>query len=176
MENKEILIREFGKGEVIFREGDYASCMYDILRGRVGIYTNYGTAEEKLLTELELGRFFGEMGMIESYPRSATAVAMEDGTRVRVITAETFGIFFRENPEKVMMIMRNMSHRIRELTKDYLGACRAVVEAAGTAETGREKSGWFKEHFKKFSADFEEAARAADRYTGTNFSSPTWYW
>ena len=157
MENKEILIREFGKGEVIFREGDYASCMYDILRGRVGIYTNYGTAEEKLLTELELGRFFGEMGMIEGRLRSATAVALEKDTRVKVITPETFDTYFKENPAKVLLIMQNMSHRIRELTRDYLEACRAVAEAVETEKTGKEKSSWFKEKVRKLTDDYERA-------------------
>ena len=40
------------RNEVIFSEGDKSDCMYDIRQGRVGIFANYGTKEEKLLTEL----------------------------------------------------------------------------------------------------------------------------
>ena len=57
--------KTFKKGEVIFKQGDLSDCMYDILWGEVGIYADYGTPEEKLLTTLETERFFGEMGMIE---------------------------------------------------------------------------------------------------------------
>ena len=94
--------KTFKKGEVIFKQGDLSDCMYDILWGKVGIYANYGTPEEKLLTTLETERFFGEMGMIEGRLRSATAVALEKDTRLRVITPETFNDYFRERPAKVL--------------------------------------------------------------------------
>lgn len=173
MSNSGIETKTFQKGEVIFKEGDYASCMYDILCGRVGIYANYGAANEKLLTELTAEQFFGEMGMIECYPRSATAVALDEGTQVKVITSEAFGYYFQESPAKVLMIMQHMSHRIRELTRDYLEACRAVVEATEAEQTGKEKSSWFKERFKKFSRDYEERREELDLLEYTSFER---YW
>ena len=145
------------KGEIIFKQGDASTCMYDILWGKVGVYANYGTPDEKLFTVLETEQFFGEMGMIECYPRSATAVALEDNTRVKVITTETFSAYFQESPAKVLMIMQNMSQRIRGLTKDYLEACRAAAEVMDTADTGKEKSSWFKEKVRKLMDDYERA-------------------
>ena len=50
--------KTFKKGEIIFKQGDLSDCMYDILWGQVGIYADYGTPEEKLLTTLETERFF----------------------------------------------------------------------------------------------------------------------
>ena len=123
----------------------------------MGIYANYGTPEEKLLTTLEPECFFGEMGMIEGRLRSATAVALEKDTRLEVITPESFDAYFKENPAKVLLIMQNMSHRIRELTRDYLEACRAVAEAVETEKTGKEKSSWFKEKVRKLMDDYERA-------------------
>ena len=149
--------KTFKKGEIIFKQVDLSDCMYDILWGQVGIYADYGTPEEKLLTTLETERFFGEMGMIEGRLRSATAVALEKDTRVKVITPETFDTYFKENPAKVLLIMQNMSHRIRELTRDYLEACRAVAEAVETEKTGKEKSSWFKEKVRKLMDDYERA-------------------
>ena len=35
--------KEFKSGQVIFKQGDSELCMYDIQRGRVGIYSAYGT-------------------------------------------------------------------------------------------------------------------------------------
>lgn len=151
------MLKEFEKGQVIFSEGDFEMSMYDLLQGSVGIYANYGKPEEKLLTELkaEDGATFGEMGLLESMPRSATAVALEN-VQVQVITGETFGEYFRENPAAVMVIMQNMSQRIRALTQDYLDACRAVAEAVDSEKTGQEKSSWFKDRLGKFLKDYHE--------------------
>ena len=74
-------VKRFAKGEVIFKEGALESFMYDLIEGKVGIYAHYGEAGEKLLTELNAedgGATFGEMGLIDVMPRSATAVALED--------------------------------------------------------------------------------------------------
>lgn len=156
-----VLSNVFFKGDVIFRQGDRAECMYDICRGTVGIYTGYGTDQENLLVELKAGACFGEMGMIDKYPRSATAVAMEDDTLLQVITEETFSTYFQENPEKVLKIMKQMSGRIRDLTMDYIDACRALAEAEESEKTGKEKSSWFKSHIKKFIDDYDKAMKEA---------------
>ena len=79
-------IKSFNKGEVIFREGEYSASMYQINSGTVGIFSAYQTEDEKELTKLGSEAFFGEMGIVECYPRSATAVALEDGTEVTEIT------------------------------------------------------------------------------------------
>lgn len=159
------MLKEFEKGQVIFSEGDFEMSMYDLLQGSVGIYANYGKPEEKLLTELkaEEGATFGEMGLLELMPRSATAVALEN-VQVQVITGETFGEYFRENPAAVMVIMQNMSQRIRALTQDYLDACRAVAEAIDSEKSGQEKSSWFKDRLGKFLQDYHEGLMYAYRY------------
>ena len=143
---------------MIFKEGDLELCMYNICRGSVGIYANYGKEDEKLLVELKAGEkaFFGEMGMIEQEPRSATAVALED-TEVAVISSENFADYFKEQPEHIFYIMQNMSKRIRSLTNDYLDACRAVAEAVETEKSGKSKSDWFKNRVAKFIEDYSQA-------------------
>jgi len=144
-------LREFKKGEIIFKEGDFEMCMYDLLRGKVGIYTDYGTENEKLLTELD-GKdcpVFGEMGLVEEMPRSATAVALED-VKAQMITKETFGDYFKDNTDAVIQIMQHMSRRLRIMTGNYLDACRAVKEAVDNEEPGKKRSSWFKNNLKKF--------------------------
>lgn len=157
------MIRNYKKGEVIFNEGSFEKAMYDLVKGSVGIYANYGKPEVKLLTTLkaEDGATFGEMGLLESMPRSATAVALED-VQAHYITGETFGGYFCEDPAAVLAIMQNMSKRIRELTQDYLDACRAVTESVDSEKTGKEKSGWFRAKVDKFINDYEDGLKAAN--------------
>ena len=152
MEAKAVEAQKCAKGEVIFRQGDPGNCMYDLLQGRVGIYANYGAANEKLLTELHAGDSFGEMAMIEAQPRSATAVALQEGTRLTVITWETLGSFFREQPAKVVVIMQQMARRIRELTQDYMDACGAITEMVEKAEAEKKsaENAWVKDKMRRY--------------------------
>lgn len=100
--------------------------MYDIYNGKIGIYSGYGTPEQKLIAELGVNDFFGEMGLIEDTVRSATAVAMDADTRVKVVDAETFDDYFRKSPAKVLMLMQQMSSRLRRVNREYAEACRAA--------------------------------------------------
>ena len=58
--------------------------------------------------------------------------------------------FKQERPEQIYAIMSQMGRRIRELSRDYLEVCRAAAEVVETKESGKEKSGWFREHLSKF--------------------------
>ena len=170
-------VKIFNKNEIIFKEGDMASCMYDIHFGSVGIFAAYGTPDEKKLTELKEDDLFGEMGMIEGYPRSATAVALEDGTKVEVITSENFGTYFHNKPAKVLMIMQQMSQRIRSLTNDYLDACRAITETVESENIPEEKRGGVKSALKKYLDDYTEAYRTlADAGVNINYGFYNGIW
>ena len=121
-------IKTYGKGAVIFREGEASGCMYEVYSGRVGVYAAYGKPEQKLLMEYYPDQSFGEMGLLEKAPRSATAVALESGTSLGVVTEEGFGEFFEKNPAKVLMVMQQMSHNLRRRTDDFVSVCRSVKE------------------------------------------------
>jgi CRP-like cAMP-binding protein len=118
----------YRKDAVIFRQGDDGDCMYYIQLGSVGIYTDYGTDKEKQLVLLEEDAFFGEMGLIEKLPRSATAVAIEDDTVLRKITEEELEELFETSPALVVRCIEHLSRRLRRLTKDYLEACEMVTK------------------------------------------------
>lgn len=147
--------KEYNKGDVIFRQGDYAATMYDICAGSVGIFADYQTEDEKQLAVLPAGEVFGEMGLIECYPRSATAVAMEDGTQVQEISSAEFSAYFKDSPEKVLSVMKQLSRRLRETTKNYQDACRTVYETVEMEKKGEEKSSWLKESLKFFHEVYE---------------------
>ena len=115
----------FGKDQVIFREGDNATTMYDILSGKVGIYKNYGAENEQQIIVMEAGQVFGEMGLIEYYPRSATAVALED-TVVEELGESEIRDYFKTKPEKLLQLMKVLSQRVRETTQKYMDVCRIV--------------------------------------------------
>ena len=144
-------IRTYRPGEVIFRQGDPGDCMYDIQFGKVGIYYNYGKPDEKLLSELFPDQLFGEMGLLEHAPRSATAVSLADQTALAVVTEEGFYEFFEKNPPKVLMLMQQMTERLRRTTKDYLEACSTVCESVSAEKAGKPKSKSLLSKIRRFS-------------------------
>ncbi len=130
----------FGRDDVIFREGEFALTMYEIKSGSVGIYAAYGSDDACLLATLGSGEYFGEMGLAECYPRSATAVALEADTTVDEIDADEFSAYFEDKPEAVLTIMRALSARLRETNERYLEACEAVHDAIEAERAGERKS------------------------------------
>ena len=120
--------KQFRKGAVIFREGDPSGCMYEVVLGRVGVYHNYGKAEEKLLREYDVDQYFGEMGLIDKAPRAATAVALERETIVEIITEDACREYFEKKPARVLMLLQDMSQNLRRTTTDYLRVCEKISE------------------------------------------------
>ncbi len=118
-ENAAPKIAAYDKGTVIYREGEPGACMYEVNFGRVGVFANYGTDREQKLTELSANQFFGEMGLLEGEPRSATVVVLEDNTTLETIGMEDLRELFRRNPSEVWMILDHTARRLRTLTEDY---------------------------------------------------------
>ena len=118
----------FNKDQVIFRQGEFGSAMYDVLSGEIGIYTDYQGADEKQIAVIKAGEVLGEMGLIEVYPRSATAVVLTDGTVVIELKEDDLRAYLQDKPEKLLQVMRQLSSRIRETTEKYVDVCRAVSE------------------------------------------------
>ena len=119
----------FAAGDVIFRVDETADCMYHIYDGLVGIYSGYQTESEKRLTQLQADDVFGEMGILDDMPRSATAVALSDCT-VLVIKPENFMEFFQSKPAKVIKILQQMCMQLRDLTKVYTEACKTLEQVS----------------------------------------------
>lgn len=129
------VIKTYKKGSVIFGEGSYQPCMYDILSGTVGIYKDYGMESQVKLAELK-DTFFGEMGLIEDAQRSATAVALED-VQVAEISEKIMEEYFSENILKIDNLLRTLSNRIRNLDRKYMEACGYINEYMTAENDGK---------------------------------------
>ena len=89
--------KEFKKGEVIIKEGDSGKSFFFLLEGGASVYGGFGKNNQLKIADLEAGEFFGEMAILEAYPRSATVVA-KGNTRVVEIPGNEMNEFFDENP------------------------------------------------------------------------------
>ena len=136
----------FKKNEVVFREGEFGKSFFQIVEGTAGIYLHYGEEEQRKLTEAKAGQFFGEMAVIEAWPRSATVVAEEE-LRVIEIEESNLNAFFKEQPDKILALMKQIGGRIRELTAEYDEVNAFIKEKK---EAGAEKKEGFFAKLKKY--------------------------
>ncbi len=106
------LRKDLKKGDVIFHEGNPSEDAYIVGHGSIEILEN--TAEgQKVLGVLGENEIFGEMGLIDGLPRSATARAREDSV-VYILTPKTFDNMVQENPEALLPILKILIGRLRE--------------------------------------------------------------
>lgn len=112
---KVVVARSYAKGEEIVKEGEQAVAFYVIVSGRVEIRKS-----GELLNTIGPGGSFGEMALLDGYPRVASVVAAED-TECLVMTRWDFTAELRTNPTIALAMLPVMSKRIRELEERLVG-------------------------------------------------------
>ncbi len=109
-------------GEVIAREGEANQCMYLIEAGSVRIIKNMNTPDSVTLAVLGPGQFFGEMCILETLPRCATAQAAGPTT---VVSVDSFAFYhlYQKLPAQhsilLLNIARDLSRRLRHLDEIF---------------------------------------------------------
>jgi len=101
--------RAYAAGDVVFREGDESDGrMYVLIEGAV----RASREGRELETLAAAGDVFGEIGLIDRLPRSATVHA-EQATRVVVVDEQSFRLLILRNPTFALEIMRMLTRRAR---------------------------------------------------------------
>ena len=110
---------EFKAGQRIFAEGEAADYCYQVFRGKVQIVLPSGGKTEPIAT-IGPGEVFGEMGIIDDGPRSATAVAAEDSMCIGYTAASLLEQIERD-PSTTVEIMKTLIRRLRESNQRFSG-------------------------------------------------------
>jgi CRP/FNR family cyclic AMP-dependent transcriptional regulator len=103
----------FKAGSVVFREGDEAKELFVIKSGQIRIQIGNRT-----VTELAADSIFGEMALIDSERRSATAIATTDVELVAV-SEKQFLFLVSQTPYFALKVMRVLARRLRATNKTF---------------------------------------------------------
>lgn len=143
------LSRIFEDGEVIFTEGDDSREMYIVVSGEVAVSKKTKSGEVPL-AKLQKGDFVGEMSLLESLPRSATAKSIGQ-TKLLVIQPGGFLLKIRRDPTFAFEMLQSLSRRIRltneslvkELSHDKVNSdtLRKIVSGSEFTNTSAQSSG-----------------------------------
>lgn len=103
------------RGEYYFRESDPGEAMYVLESGHVAVVKSW-QSREFVLRELKCGDSFGEMALIDLFPRSAGVVAREDCQALEISSETLFEVYERDPRQFTVMQMnvaREISRRLR---------------------------------------------------------------
>lgn len=108
-------LRDFERGEALWRAGDAAEAFTLIVRGRVKI-VGHGPGGDVILEIFEAGEPVGAIAVYDGIPYPASAVAMEPVTLVRIRRADYFDLLDR-HPEFARAVMRELTRLTLALTR-----------------------------------------------------------
>ncbi|MCG8543351.1 MAG: Crp/Fnr family transcriptional regulator [Alphaproteobacteria bacterium] len=108
--------RKFKKQELIIDRQADSREVYFIVDGRVRVVNYSLSGREVTFDDLEAGESFGELAALDSQPRSANVVALED-TTVASLTHDAFRELLLEHPELALKILVVMAGIIRTSTE-----------------------------------------------------------
>jgi CRP-like cAMP-binding protein/predicted MFS family arabinose efflux permease len=78
-------------GAVVIRQGDAADAVFVVTSGRLGVASTSGRGTVEL-GELHAGDHFGEIGLLEGVPRTATVMALSDCDLYRIDGDDFLGV------------------------------------------------------------------------------------
>jgi CRP/FNR family transcriptional regulator, cyclic AMP receptor protein len=105
--------RSAPRASVIMAAGDQIDSLYIVISGRLKVMMGDADGKEVILSLIGPGEFFGEMGLIDDSPRSASVVTIEP-CELLSIAKRDFKKILAENFEMSMAVMRGLVRRLRE--------------------------------------------------------------
>lgn len=108
-----IVRKEVGRNAKIIGAGDPTDSLYIVIYGRLKVLMSDEQGREVILSILGPGEYFGEMGLLDDSPRSASVVSLE-ACELLTISKEDFKHSLAENFELSLTVMRGLVKRLRE--------------------------------------------------------------
>ena len=120
--------QSFAKSSVIFKEGEPGDRCYIITTGAVRISKYIPNIGEEALAVLKPGDYFGEMALIDNFPRSANAITNDDVDVFAINKTELDRVLISDRDlgyKLLWTFTKTLSRRLRE-TNEKLASFLAM--------------------------------------------------
>ncbi|MGH8596848.1 MAG: DUF1003 domain-containing protein [Gammaproteobacteria bacterium] len=104
--------RYFVAGQTIFRAGDPGGEMHVVVTGTVELFIVDTGGNRGSVGVVEPGEMFGELSLLDSEPRSASAIAVES-THTCCVDRDDLVLLFSRKPQAALDILATLSRRLR---------------------------------------------------------------
>ncbi|MBS0510940.1 MAG: cyclic nucleotide-binding domain-containing protein [Proteobacteria bacterium] len=107
------MMRRIPRGQTVVNAGDRPDYVYFVLTGSLKVVVSDEDGREVILSILGQGELFGEMGIFDEQPRSASVIAVVASDLV-MISKHDFRQIMHDNFDIAWRIMCNLVERLRD--------------------------------------------------------------
>jgi len=107
-------VRHYRRGQVLFDQGDDATCLFVVLAGEVEIFVENWQGRT-VIARKKIGELFGELELLGGLDRIASAVTVKDSL-LGVMRKCAFEQCIRARPELLTAILRHLAAAVGEMT------------------------------------------------------------
>jgi uncharacterized membrane protein len=100
-------------GQMLFQTGDPGDSLFIVHSGEIELYIKDTAGQKIVLTVARQGEMFGELALLDSGPRSATAIALMD-TGLLVLDRDDLLLLFQKRPDAALHMLAAMSNMTRK--------------------------------------------------------------
>lgn len=101
------------EGHTLFQAGDPGDSLFIVREGSIELFIKDTVGQKIVLTTAEAGDMFGELAMLDTGPRTATALALTE-SEVLVLDRDDLMLLFQRKPEAALHMLAALSGLTRK--------------------------------------------------------------
>jgi uncharacterized membrane protein len=104
---------KLNSGDILFQAGEPGESLFIVRSGSIELFIKDTVGQKIVLTIAEAGDLFGELSLLDSGPRTATAVALSE-TELLVLDRDDLLLLFQKRPDAALNMLAAMSAMTRK--------------------------------------------------------------
>jgi CRP/FNR family cyclic AMP-dependent transcriptional regulator len=105
--------QQLAAGEKLFQAGQPGESLFVVRSGEVELYIKDTAGQKIVLTVARAGEMFGELSLLDSGPRTATAIALTEA-ELLVLDRDDLLLLFQKRPDAALHMLAAMSRMTRK--------------------------------------------------------------
>jgi CRP/FNR family transcriptional regulator, cyclic AMP receptor protein len=101
------------EGQLLFQTGEPGESLYIVRSGEIELFIKDTAGQKIVLNVVRAGDMFGELSLLDSGPRSATAIALTE-TELLVLDRDDLLLLFQKKPDAALHMLAAMSGMTRK--------------------------------------------------------------
>ena len=107
--------KKLGRGQVLFCEGEQSEHLYVVVSGRIKITVGSDRGDVLVLNVVGPGEPLGELSVLDGYPRTAGAEALDD-VALLCVPATAMRRLLAASPDVCLALVADLAARLRDTT------------------------------------------------------------
>jgi CRP/FNR family transcriptional regulator, cyclic AMP receptor protein len=104
---------KLNEGQLLFQTGEPGESLYIVRSGEIELFIKDTAGQKIVLNVVRSGEMFGELSLLDSGPRSATAIALME-TELLVLDRDDLLLLFQKKPDAALHMLAAMSAMTRK--------------------------------------------------------------